>query len=90
MKETEDTASAPSIKGTLKVHMIKRKSENRNACLQFFELASDYIPFDTHWYKSEAGEMCCGHCEKMYSPTDNDWWQCPLCKIWFHKECFYF
>ena len=32
-KEPEGTAGAPSIKGTLKVHMIKGKSENGNACL---------------------------------------------------------
>ena len=56
MDEVEGTVAAPSIKGTLKIHMIRRRVD-----MDFYELASDAIPFHTQWYGSGSGQVHCGH-----------------------------
>ena len=96
MEEPTDTADAPAIKGTLKMHMLKRKIVNGVPVIDFFELASD-----TQWYKSESGGVQCGHdfdyvddnhcgrCRRPYTPADNDWLKCPICAAWWCEECFY-
>ena len=84
MEERTDTADAPAIKGTLKIHMLKRKIVNGVPGIDFFELVSDSTPFHTQWYKSESGgvqrghdidyadDTHCGRCRRLYTPAD-DW-----------------
>ena len=52
MDEVKRTVAAPSIKGTLKIHMIRRRVDKGVPCMDFYELASDAIPFHTQWYGS--------------------------------------
>lgn len=99
--EPEGTAEAPSIKGTLKIRVIKRVIQEGVIHLQFFELADEVKPFHTQSYDLDNGQQSCGHepqkvqndnkcgyCGKVYTPK-GVWLKCPVCRQWYHEKCFH-
>ena len=94
---------APSIKGTLNVHSVKRSFDSQGICyLEFFKLSSDEESFHRQYYPRGGDLVCdhvrsnnideniCGLCLELYggNKDDGNWLKCPACDIWFHEECF--
>ena len=95
--EPEDIQASLRIKYTLQIHMIKRFFDKENVpFLHFFKMATNKRPFFTQYY----GKGACGHqkvaavdnhrgsCLGDYEPT-GERLQCPVCKVWFHSNCFF-
>ena len=69
--------------------------------LEFFKIATDEIPFYTHWYPrpSDLKEPC-GHCDlpegflmvetcaSCLEGETGSWICCPVCEQWYHDECY--
>ena len=95
--EPADIEASLRIKGTLQIHMIKRFFDEYNiSYLQIFKMAADEKPFLTQFYgeggcghqKIAADDNHCGSCLGDYETTE-EWLQCPICKVWFHSNCFF-
>ena len=93
--EPATVETAPSIPGTLKVHHVVRSIDDQSIMTNKFYYSQDEQPFSTKKYKqscghktSSVGENTCTFCNKVYK-RDEDWLQCPICKLWFHEECFF-
>ena len=99
--EPSEVSKAPKIAQTLQVHKVVRHfSKNRIVYLKFYYLTSDEKPFFTQYYRKEcdpevcghdgldgADENCCGKCGEAENGLN--WLCCPLCRMWFHEDCFY-
>ena len=88
---------------TLQVHMIKSfKTKAGFSYLEFYRIATEEKPFYTHWYR-RTGDLTdpCGHndlpegfqvdetCASCcLGETGSGWICCPLCKQWYHDECY--
>ena len=88
-------ADVPTMKGTLKIHMLKRNIVHIIPGIELFELASDSTPYLPYWYKSEVDMILIMSMiiivdvvDSVYTPAENDWLKCPICAAWFHEECF--
>lgn len=88
---------APKIPETLQVHMVRRLfNDQKVPYLEFSKTASDTDPYFTQFYGEGAcghpengtNDNHCGYCEAGYV-LGEEWLQCPMCAIWFHKDCFY-
>ena len=97
MTEPDGMDLSPKIPETLKIHMIKCLFDHQKVSyIEFYKTASDPEPYFTQFY----GEVACGHpkhgtddnhcggCLEEYVPGEERL-QCPICNIWFQKECFY-
>ena len=88
---------------TMQVHMIKSfKTKAGFSYLEFYRIATEEKPFYTHWYR-RTGDLTdpCGHndlpegfqvdetCASCcLGETGSGWICCPLCKQWYHDECY--
>ena len=99
--EPSEVSKAPKIAQTLQVHKVVRHfSKNGIVYLKFYYLASDEKPFFTQYYRKECDPEVCGHdgldgadenrCGKCGEAENGlNWLCCPLCRMWFHEDCFY-
>ena len=103
MEEPADVANAPTIDGTLRVHMVKRVYNEDCICkLEFFETCADTESFHDQWYRPTEDRNICGHdflpfaydvestcayCRVSYCEGE-EWLMCQICEHWFHKDCF--
>ena len=101
--EPAEMSNDPAIPETLKIHKVKRNINEQNIpYLEFFKLSSDEIPHFTQYYRkdsdpfvcghhnSDIDENTCGHCLSKYGGNDTEEWLCcPICKLWFHENCFH-
>ena len=97
LKEPEDIESSRRIAATLQIHVVKRFFDNRKVCvLEFYHLTNDSEPYFTQFYgqggcghqNNALGENPCRSCGKDYLPNE-EWLQCPICKVWLDRQCFY-
>lgn len=101
LQEPEGIHDAPKIPDTLKVHMVRRKFNLHGVPLiEYYKLSNDETPFFTQFYgnkldicghrKEEIDENTCAHCSQKYGDNElKEWLQCPICKNWFHEDCFH-
>ena len=97
LKEPDDIRNSPRITDALQIHKVKRCFDNRKKCfLELYNLGTNNEPFFTQFYGRGAcghqnnalGGNHCGLCGKEYM-SNEEWLQCPICKVWFDRECFY-
>ena len=95
--EPDDIEESPKIKETLQIHMIKRFFDQRKvAYLEFYAMSTDkksfftqYYPEGACWYEQISSDNShCRSCLGDYE-TNEEWSQCPTCRVWFHSYCFY-
>ena len=98
--EPKGIENSGKIKETLKIHKLERKVDpNGNTYINFYKIADDEELFHVQWYGSED-DVICGHekssenvnqclkCNGFYEEGEE--WLCrPVCKNWYHEECFY-
>ena len=89
--------ACPKIQESLPILMIKRFFDHQqNVPYLSFKMATDEKSFFTKFYgegacghqKIAADDNHCGSCLGDHEPTE-EWLQCPICRIWFHSDCFY-
>ena len=97
--EPKGIQSSRKIKETLKIHKFERKVDpNGNTYINFYKIADDEEPFHVQWYGGEDNVICghekssdndnqCPKCNGFYKEGE-EWLCCPVCKNWYHKECF--
>ena len=75
---------------TLETHIVVRGITKHGVpFIKFFYLSSDKEPHFTQWYGAECDNNV-GFCLRTYHDSSNEeWMECPLCKKWFHEECFF-
>lgn len=101
--DVEETPYVAAMR-TLQVHKVRRQiTKDGFWCLEFYKISTDLVPFYTHWYKRDGDAVDpCGHFDlaDCYNPsetcalcllgeTGQSWIQCPLCKYWYHEECYH-
>ena len=98
--EPKGIESSRKSNETLKIHKLERKVHpTGNTYINFYKIADDEEPFHVKWYGSEDDEICgherssnnenqCPKCNGFYKEGEK-WLCCPVCKNWYHKECFY-
>ena len=96
LKEPEEIQHVEPIPETLKTHKVVRGMSKHNVPFNsFYYLSSDEKPHFTQWYGKECGHLesnvddntCC-YCRRKYR-INEEWMECPICKKWFHEQCFY-
>ena len=89
--------ASPRIKDTLQIHIMKRFFDKKNVpYLQFFKMATNEKPFFAQFYVEGVGShqkiaADCNHygsCLGDYE-SNEEYLQCPVCKVWFHNNCFF-
>ena len=76
---------------------MKRFFDKKNVpYLQFFKMTTNEKPFFAQFYvegvgghqKIAADYNHYGSCLGDYEPNE-EYLQCPVCKVWFHSNCFF-
>ena len=99
--EPKGIESTRKIKETFKIHKLERKGDpNGNKYNNFYKIADDEEPFHVQWNGGEDDVICgqekssdndnqCPECNGFYKEGDLEWLCFPVCKNWYHEECFY-
>ena len=94
--EPDDIESSPRIKYILQIPIVKRFFDEQTVpCLPFFKMATYEKAFFTKFYREGACDhqkiaADDNHCASYlgdYEPNE-EWLQCPICKVWFYSSCF--
>ena len=80
----------------LKTHKVVRGFSNHGVPYnKIYYLSSKNEPHFQQWYgltcghkENEVDDNTCSYCLKKYHKGE-EWMECPVCRKWFHENCFY-